>query len=133
MKNGFFFFLIVFGCLVGCHKIDEPAPEALYQRWKDEKADVYITFLREGIVLYGKDSTESYCCPQLRFFRTGVNRLIFKDVQPEIIPVQLRGVGPCPFLCVQPTYTDWEIISITPDRMVLDAEFRGRQTYIAAP
>ncbi|MBO0937256.1 hypothetical protein J2I47_11930 [Fibrella sp. HMF5335] len=132
MKTSYFVLFIVLGCSIGCRKIDEPAPNALYKRWKDEKADVYITFLREGVVLYGKDSTYTNCCPQLRFFRTGVNRLIFKGVAERPIPVQLK-YGGCPIRCGTPAYTDWEIVSITSNRMVLDAEYRGRQTYIAAP
>jgi hypothetical protein len=133
MKISYVVLLLALGGLAGCHKIDEPAPDGLYKRWKAENADQYITFLREGIVLYGKDSTYTGCCPLPMFFQTGVNRLIFKGVPTKPMPVQLKFEA-CPYVkCRLPDYTDWEVISITADRLVLDAEYRGRQTYIAAP
>lgn len=135
MKTSYFFLLIALVSIISCDKADEPAPITLYKRWKNENADQYITFLREGIVLYGKDSTVDGCCPLPRFFQANGNKLIFKDISPKPLPVQLQTEKPeCASVrCRPPYYTDWEIIAITPDRLVLNAEYIGRQTYIAAP
>ncbi|MBO0934194.1 hypothetical protein [Fibrella aquatilis] len=135
MKTSYFFLFIVLSCLIGCGKTDEPAPTTLYKRWKAVNTDAYITFLREGIVLYGKDSTADGCCSSPRFFQSKDNKLIFKDIAPKSLPVQLQTEKPeCANIrCRPPEYTDWEIIFITPNHLVLDAENRGRQTYVAAP
>lgn len=135
MKISYFVLSIAFGSIISCHKTDDAAPDGLYKRWKAEKADQYITFLREGIVLYGKDSIMDGCCGSPRFFRVSNNRLIFKDIAAKVLPVQLQQEKPeCANVrCRPPYYTDWEIISITADRLVLDAEYLGKQTYVAAP
>ncbi|MBO0934195.1 hypothetical protein [Fibrella aquatilis] len=136
MKNGYFFLLFTFGCLVGCRKADTvaPAPDGLYKRWKDAKADAYITFQREGIVLYGADGTDDFCCLYERFFRVAGNRLVFEGASSKPLPSNLKPVACANVSCYKPsTIPDWQIISLTTDRLVLNRGNGTDQTYIAAP
>ena len=135
MKNGCFFLLLAFGCLMGCQKADlaAPAPDGLYKRWKAQNAEQYITFLREGTVLYGRDGTDDYCCLTARFFRTNGNTLIFSDVPAKALPANVQRPDCSAVSCIQSLPANWQIVSITADKLVLTGDYYQAGTYIAAP
>ena len=136
MKNGYFFLLILLGSIIGCHKADSvvPAPDGLYQRWKAGNSDLYIRFLREGIVLYGRDGKSISCCSGPGYFRREDSVLVFKDVVPKPLPFELPVATDCAYvLCGRVELRDWHIISLTADRLVLNTGYGDNQTYIAAP
>lgn len=135
MKTSYFFLALAFGLLVGCQKADTvvPAPDGLYKRWKAQNAEQYITFLREGVVLYGSNGTEDYCCLTARFFRTNGNTLIFSDVPAKTLPANIQRPDCSAVSCIQSLPADWQIVSITADKLVLTGDYYQAGTYIAAP
>ncbi len=135
MKTSYLFLALAFGCIMGCRKADPvvPAPDGLYKRWKAQNTEQYITFLREGIVLYGRDGTDDYCCLTARFFRTNGNTLIFSDVPAKPLPANVQQANCLAVSCLQALPTNWQIVSITADKLVLTGDYYQAGTYIAAP
>ncbi|MBO0937255.1 hypothetical protein J2I47_11925 [Fibrella sp. HMF5335] len=120
---------------MGCQKADTvtPAPDGLYKRWKAQNAEQYITFLREGIVLYGKDGTEDYCCLRTRFFQTNGNRLIFQNVPAKTLPATVQQAYCVNVSCAYYVPADWQILSLTADKLVMTNDYYKAGTYVAAP
>ena len=134
MLKQLFYIFCLMTLTLACHSDIFP-DNLLYRRWVSlpsnpitfiSSPDSYITFLAEGVILYGKDGTDGTCC--LPYFFVRQDSIInFKNAPVKPLPVKIKSVDCSVVRCASPG-DSWKIVNLTSDQLVLQTPY-GRQTY----
>lgn len=137
------FTLLLLGLTLGCKQTVDPT-DPLYRTWRWTQIEYndgrivsltpsessIVSFLPNGMILYGANGRYAACCLPNRFRRDG-NTLDFVKVDAVPVP-PVDDAEKCTLVDCQLQGNSWEILTLTETKLVLKTPF-GNYTYVPYP